>query len=46
MTISKVIENRMSYIERTNSEIYNKVLKGVMTVNQGYLDLKKSNKTV
>ncbi len=44
--ISQTQEYRLGYIENADSEIYNKVLKGVISVNQGYLNLKKSNKTV
>jgi len=43
--ISQTQDYRLGYIENTDSEIYNKVLEGVMSVNQGYLDLKKLNET-
>jgi len=43
--ISQTQVNRLAYIEKTNSEIYNKVLEGNMSINKGYTDLKKLNKT-
>lgn len=40
--ISQTQEYRLGYIENADSEIYNKVLKGAISVNQGYLNLKGS----
>ena len=39
--ISQTQNYRLEHIEKTNSEIYNRILKGDITVNQGHLELKK-----
>lgn len=43
--ISQTQYYRLGYIEKMDSEIYNKVMEGIISINQGYLELKRLNGT-